>query len=102
MVHFQYEYRMIQTIPWMSEVSAATIVAEIGIDMSQFPDEAHLFPWAAVSPGNNESAGVKKSDRTRKGNKFIKALLTQVAWAASKVKDSAYSAIYSDFAKSRG
>lgn len=102
MVPFHFEYRMIQTIPGISEVSAATIIAEIGTDMSQFPDEAHLSSWAGVSPGNNESAGVKKSGRTRKGNKFIKTSLTQVAWAASKVKDSAYSAIYSNLAKRRG
>jgi transposase len=66
MVPFLFEYRMIQTIPGISEVSAATIIAEIGADMSQFPDEAHLSSWAGVSPGNNESAGVKKSGRTLK------------------------------------
>lgn len=46
--------------------------------MSQFPDEAHLSSWADMCPGNNESAGVKKSGKTRKGNKFLKGILTEV------------------------
>jgi transposase len=99
---FQKESNLMQTIPGISEVSASAILAEIGADMSQFPDEAHLCSWAGVSPGNNESAGKKKSGKTRKGNSSLKATLTEVAWAASRTKGSAFNAIYHNIAKRRG
>jgi transposase len=54
--------------------------------MSQFPDEAHLSSWAGICPGNNESAGVNKSGKIRKGNKYLKATLCEAAWSASKKK----------------
>ncbi|MGD0954340.1 MAG: IS110 family transposase [Methanotrichaceae archaeon] len=94
MVPFQKESKLIQTISGISEVNSSAILAEIGVDMSQFPDEAHLSSWAGVRPGNNESAGKKKSGKTQKGNSFLKGTLTEAAWAASKTKDSSYSAIY--------
>jgi transposase len=93
---------LIQTIPGISEVSAAEILAEIGVNMSQFPDEAHISSWAGICPGNNESAGKRKSGRIRKGNTFLKGALTEVAWAASRVKGSAYQAIYRNIARRRG
>jgi transposase len=102
MVPFQKENCLIQTIPGISKTSAAAIIAEIGTDMSQFPDEAHLSSWAGMCPGNNESAGVKKSGKVRKGNGYLKGILTEVAWAASRTKGSAYSAIYNGIAKRRG
>ena len=102
MIPFQKEYRLIQTLPGISKTSAAAIIAEIGTDMSQFPDEAHLSSWAGMCPGNNESAGTKRSGKTRKGNGFLKGTLTEVAWAASRTKGSAYSAIYNGIAKRRG
>jgi transposase len=102
MVPFQKENCLIQTLPGISKTSAAAIIAEIGTDMSQFPDEAHLSSWAGMCPGNNESAGVKKSEKTRKGNGFLKGIRTEVAWAASRTKGSAYSAIYNGIAKRRG
>ena len=102
MVPFQKENRLIQTLPGISKTSAAAIIAEIGTDMSQFPDEAHLSSWAGMCPGNNESAGIKRSGKTRKGNGFLKGILTEVAWAASRTKGSAYSAIYNGIAKRRG
>jgi transposase len=102
MIPFQKEYHLIQTLPGISKTSAAAIIAEIGTDMSQFPDEAHLSSWAGMCPGNNESAGTKRSGKTRKGNGFLKGILTEVAWAASRTKGSAYSAIYNGIAKRRG
>jgi len=102
MVPFHVQSSLIQTIPGISNISAASIIAEIGTDMSQFPDEAHLSSWAGICPGNNESAGVKKNSKIRKGDKFLKATLTEVAWAASRSKDSAYSAVYNNIAKRRG
>jgi transposase len=101
-IPFRREAKLIQTIPGISEVSAGEILAEIGVDMSQFPDEAHLASWAGICPGNHESAGKKKSGRTRKGNSFLKGALTEAAWAASRSKDSAYQAIYRNISKRRG
>ena len=102
MVPFHEESKLIQTLPGISEVSASAILAEVGIDMFQFPDEAHLCSWAGVCPGNNESAGKRKSGKTRKGNSFLKGALTEVAWAASRTKGSAYNAIYHNLAKRIG
>jgi transposase len=72
MIPFQKESKLIQTIPGISEVNASAILAKIGVDMSQFPDAAHISSWAGVCPGNNESAGKKKSGKTQKGNSFLK------------------------------
>ena len=102
MIPFQKEAHLIQTIPGISTTTASAIIAEIGVDMSQFQDEARLSCWAGICPGNNESAGVKKNGKTRKGNKFLKATLVEAAWSASKKKGSAYSAIYNNIARRRG
>ena len=102
MIPFQGESNLIQTIPGISSITASAIIAEIGVNMSQFPDEAHISSWAGISPGNNESAGIRKSGKIRKGDKFLKAALAEAAWAASKRKGSAYSAIYNNIAKRRG
>jgi transposase len=102
MVPFRKESMLIQTIPGISEVNASAILAEIGVNMSQFPDEAHLSSWAGVCPGNNESAGKKKSGKTQKGNSFLKGALTESAWAASKTKDTSYNAIYHSLVGRRG
>jgi transposase len=102
MIPFQEKSKMIQAIPGISEVNASAILAEIGVDMSQFPDEAHLSAWAGVCPGIRESAGKKKSGKTQKGNSFLKGTLTEAAWAASRTKGSAYSAIYHNIARRRG
>lgn len=102
MIPFRREETLIQTIPGISKTTASAIIAEIGVDMSQFPTDAHLASWAGICPGNNESAGVKKSGKIRKGNSYLKATLTEVAWAASRTKGSAYSAIYNNIAKRRG
>jgi transposase len=102
MIPFQKESKLIQTIPGISEVNASAILAEIGVNMSQFPDEAHLSSWAGVCPGNNESAGKKKSGKTQKGNSFLKGALTESAWAASKTKGTSYSAYYHSLVGRRG
>jgi transposase len=102
MIPFQKEAKLIQTIPGISEVSASAILAEIGTDMSQFPDERHISSWAGICPGNNESAGKKKSGKTQKGNSSLKATLVEAAWAASKTKGSSYSAFYHNIVRRRG
>jgi transposase len=78
----------LDTIPWVSEVTAAVIVAEIGVDMSSFPGDEDLVSWAGLCPGKNESAGKHRSRKLKKGAQWLKTTLVQAAWAAVKKKDS--------------
>src|SRR5215475_12365921 len=80
------------TIPGVSDLAAKTILAEIGADMSRFPTAGHLLSWAGLCPGQNESAGKRKSSCMRKGSPWLKTLLVQCGWAASRKKDSYYKA----------
>ena len=89
-------------IPGIGRISAETILAEIGLDMSRFPTASHLCSWAGVAPGNHESAGKRKNGKTTHGNKALKAMLAQCAKAAQKVKGSFFSAQYQRIAVRRG
>jgi transposase len=80
------------TIPGVSDLAAKTILAEIGTDMGRFSTAGHLLSWAGMCPGQNESAGKRKSSRLRKGSPWLKTLLVQCGWAASRKKDSYYKA----------
>ena len=102
LVPYEKEFKDIQSVTGIKGISAASTIAEIGVDMSRFPDEAHISSWAGVCPGNNESAGKKKSGKTRRGNNYLKATLTESAWAASRTKETAFSAIYRNIAGRRG
>jgi transposase len=87
------DVELLQTIPGVSIQIATGILAEIGNDMSVFPSHSHLSSWAGVCPGNNESAGKKKSSRVTHGNKFLKTTLIEAAWAASHSKTNPILAI---------
>jgi transposase len=80
------------TIPGISLLGAMIILSEIGRDMSRFPTAGHLLAWAGLCPGQNESAGKRQSSRLRKGAPWLKTLLVQCAWAATRKKDSYYKA----------
>ena len=77
------------------------LVAEIGLDMEQFPTEKNLALWAGICPGNNESAG-KKSSKTNHGNKLVKSTITEAAWAATRTKCTYYASQYHRLAARRG
>jgi transposase len=89
-------------IPGIERVSAWTILAEIGTDMSVFPDARHLASWAAVCPGNHESGGKRMSGKTRKGNVYLRRILCQAAWAATHKKGSYLGALYRRVRARRG
>ncbi len=93
---------LLQTIPGIKKRAAESIVAEIGVDMSRFPSDRHLSSWAGVSPGNNESAGKRKSSKSIKGNKWLKATLTESAWSASRNKGTYLKARFQRLAARRG
>jgi transposase len=76
---YQDQFRQLQTIPGIKQEAAASILAEIGPDMSPFPSAGNLSSWAGVCPGNNESAGKHKSGRTRKGNAWLRSALMESA-----------------------
>jgi transposase len=92
----------LKTIPGISERLAEVLVAEIGTDMSRFPTVEHLASWAGMCPGNDESAGKRRSGRIPPGNRWLKQALIQAAWAASHTKDTYLSAQYHRLAKRRG
>jgi transposase len=78
--------QLLDTVPGVGETVAQSIVAEIGVDMARFPTDHHLASWAGRCPGNNESAGKRKSGKTTKGSRYLRAALVQAAWAASHQK----------------
>jgi len=84
--------KKLEAIPGIGTKSEQAIIAEVGIDMGRFPTANHLCAWAGLAPGNNESAGKRKSAKTRKGNKHLKKTLTQSATAAVKNKSSFFHA----------
>jgi transposase len=89
-------------IPGVSRLSATSILAEIGRDMSRFPTAGHLVSWAGLCPGQNESAGKRKSVRLRRGAPWLKTMLVQCAWAAKRAKDSYYMAQFHRLRSRRG
>jgi transposase len=99
---FNEELELLDTIPGVGRRTAEEILAEIGTDMGQFPSHAHLASWAGMSPGNNESAGKRKSGRTTKGNKSLRSTLVLAAKSAAKTKDTYLSSQYHRIAARRG
>jgi len=85
---FRAKAELLITIPGISDIVAQAVVSEIGIDMSRFPTSGHLISWAGLCPKNDESAGKRRSTRLRKGGSWLKTILVQSAWAATKCKDS--------------
>lgn len=100
---YQTEMELLQTIPGVGRQTAGVMIAEMGADMQQFPSEHHLASWAGVCPGNNESAGKKKSARITQGNKMLKTALVEAAWVAScRKKDNYLKIKYASLVGRRG
>lgn len=100
--NYKEEMDLLLTIPGIKKDNAAIIVAEIGVDMGQFPTSQHLASWAGVSPGNHESAGKRKSTKTTKGNPHIKSAMCEAAWAVSRCRNRWLSTKYWSIAARRG
>jgi transposase len=98
---FRSRINLLSTMPGISALSATAILAETGRDMSHFPTAGHFVAWAGLCPGQNESAGKRKSSRLRKGAPWLKTMLVQCAWSAVKKKDSYYRAQFNRL-KARG
>ena len=93
---------IVDAIPGIGLRVAETILAELGTDMSRFPSAGHAASWAGLAPGQNESAGKRKSTRLRDGNKYLRSALIQAAWAAVKGKGTLLAGFYYRLAARRG
>lgn len=102
MLPFEEDLELLDTIPGVGRRTAEQILAEIGTNMDQFPSAAHLCSWAGLAPGNNESAGKRKSARTRKGNQKLRSALVEAARAAARTKNTYLSSQYHRIAARRG
>jgi transposase len=92
----------LDTIPGIAKRTAEIIIAEIGIDMTQFATPGHLASWAGLCPGNNESAGKHHATTTRSGNPWLTSALVEAAWSASRTKGCYLGVRFWRIAKRRG
>ena len=87
---YEGQMRLLMSIPGVEWITALTIIAEIGVDMSAFVSAAHLASWAGLCPGNNESAGKRRCGKSRKGNVFLKTALITAAITGSRRGGGSY------------
>lgn len=99
---FEAAIAHLDQIPGVGTRAAQEILAEIGTDMSRFPTHRHLASWAKVCPGNNESAGKRRSGYAGKGNRWLRSILVECAWCASRKKDGYFKTQYHRLAARRG
>jgi transposase len=102
LVPFRAAVSLLTTMPGVSETAAAVIVAEIGDDMAKFPSAGHLLSWAGLCPRLDESAGKRRSTRTRQGAPWLKTTLVQIAWPAARKKHSYFQAQFLRLKTRRG
>ena len=102
LVHFRAAVSLLTTMPGVSETAAAVIVAEIGDAMAVFPSAGPLLPWAGLCPRLDESAGKRRSTRTRPGAPWLKTTLVQIAWPACHKKHSYFQAQFLRLKSRRG
>jgi transposase len=93
---------LLDTIPGMSRRRTEILLAEIGSDLTRFPSAEHLASWAGMCPGNHESAGKRKSGKTRKGSRWLRQVLIEAAHGAAHAKQTYLAALYRRLAARRG
>lgn len=93
---------LLDTIPGVDQKVAEVMLAEMGLDMSQFPTDKHLAAWAGLAPGNHQSGGKRYSGRTCKGNRPLSTIMVQAAWSAVRTKNTFLKARYHRLAARRG
>ena len=89
--HFPRQFKRLQTIPAVKERAASVLIAETGGDMKAFKKATHLVGWAGLKPRNDESNRKIKSNRTTYGNRFLRQILIEVAWVASRTRNCFFS-----------
>jgi transposase len=99
---FAQEIEQLDTITGVGQRTAEALVSEVGVEMRRFPTADHLTSWAGLAPGNNESAGKRRSGKTRKGSPWLRAVLIEAAHAAGRTKDTYLGAQYRRLLARRG
>ncbi len=99
---FAAQRDLLMSIPGVKQRAAEVLISEIGVDMSAFPTPKHLASWAKMCPGNDQSAGKRRSGKTGKGNKWLRATLTEASLAATRTKNSYLAAQYQRLRGRRG
>jgi transposase len=99
---FREAVKLLDTIDGVDVLAAEVIVSEIGLDMGRFATDRHLLSWACLCPRNDESAGKRRSNRLKKGARWLKATLIQCAWATTRMKGRYLSALYHRLKGRRG
>jgi transposase len=100
--HYKKELELLKTMPGVDTQAAMQIIAETGANMNPFDSSKKLTGWAGLRPRNDESAGKIKSKATTKGNKYLKRIMVQTAWAASRTKASSYYIKFTQLAMRKG
>ena len=99
---YEEQLALLVTIPGVDRIAAWSMLAELGPDMSVFPDAEHCASWAGLAPGTHESAGLQKTGRTKKGTRYLRRILTQSAWANSHRQDGYLPAVFHRIKARRG
>jgi transposase len=102
MAPYAAQIELLTTIPGVDRIVAWHLIAELGADMTVFPTADHCASWAGMTPGDDESAGKQRSTRCKKGNKFLRRVLVQSAWAASNCKQGYLRALFYRIKARRG
>jgi transposase len=99
---FEWAADLLQGVPGMDRTAICALLAEIGTDMGRFASPRHLASWAGLCPGNNQSAGKQRSGKSHRGNRWIKGVMTEIAWAATRTKHTYVASRYRRLAAHRG
>lgn len=102
MPQFETAYGLMQTLPGVGQLAAASILAETGTDLTPFPTADQMASWAGLCPGNRESAGIQKGSQTTHGNSYLRTALVQCAWAATRKQGSVFQARFQRLSSRRG